>query len=345
MKNSKTTDKKFLISAKKVLLTYPKCPLLLDKVLEKLKKIFSNNIIESYVICKELHQDGSPHIHAYVKTLKKNSTINCNKYDLIDEDKSYHGQYESVRDENYVIEYILKGIKSREDPNYLISENLIDRVTDLGVFIKTEESLLKLAENGEVDKALELYKKAYPFKYLHNHAQIRKSFTELALIKSGDITPKFKFKDYYISPALQQFLDNYNPNKTVVLLGEAGYGKTQFLIAWLKEVKKLNPLVINNVDSLRLFNKAAHDVIIFDDCGKWHLPAREELIKYLDSEVPTTHSIKHGSVAIDKVSRFVVENIDPKAILEGDKAIQRRIQVIRIEESLIPKEVLDKDKN
>lgn len=348
MKNLKTTDKKykkFQISSKKVLLTYPKCPWLLDKVLENLKKIFSNNIIESYVMCRELHEDGTPHIHVYVKTLKKNSTANCNRYDLTDGDESYHGQYESVRDENLLIEYILKGIQSREDPNYLISENLINRVTDLGVFLRTEESLLKLAESGQVEKAIELYRRTYPFKYLHNHAQIRKSFTELALIKTGYITPKFKFKDYYISPALQKFLDNYDPNKTVILLGEAGFGKTQFIIAWLKEILKINPLIINNVDSIRSFNKAIHGAIVFDDCGKWQYLVREELIKYLDSEVPTTHSIKHGSVSIDKVPRFVIENKDPKAILEGDKAIQRRIQVHRVETSLIPKEVLDKDKD
>lgn len=102
---------------------------------------------------------------------------------------------------------------------------------------------------------------------------------------------------------------------------------------------KFNPLVINNKDALRFFNNDTHNAIIFDDCSWPEDINREELIKLIDSEQPTTHSIKHSSVMINKSTpRFVIVNYaNPWSHIQlsistvyQDPAVKRRINIITL---------------
>jgi CMP-2-keto-3-deoxyoctulosonic acid synthetase len=51
-------------------LTYPRCPLSKQEVLEALQSLPGAKITE-YVICEERHASGLPHLHAFVKYGKK----------------------------------------------------------------------------------------------------------------------------------------------------------------------------------------------------------------------------------------------------------------------------------
>ena len=59
----------------------------------------------------------------------------------------------------------------------------------------------------------------------------------------------------------------------------------------------LNPLVINNFDSIKSFNEGIHIAIIIDDATLKTLK-EEQLIKSLDSEDKTTFRVTHGSMII-----------------------------------------------
>ncbi len=331
-------ENSFRISSKKLFLTYPQCSIPLNDVLNQLKIIFDSYIIESYVISQEQHIDGNPHLHCFIKTFKKNCTRNCRKFDLVYNGTTFHGKYESVKHENNTIEYILKDIVHRDSPNYLISSNLAERVHQLGIFMGVDQTIIQLAENGNINRALELYKEAKPAQFLANHDHIRKSLTKLALLKSGWAKPKFQFKDFILDKELQKILDNYNQNKTLILVGQPGTGKTQFITSFIQEILGINPLVINNLDAIRYFNPDKHGAIVFDDCPAWDNKTREEIIKLIDSEVPTTHDIKHGSVLINNSTpRFLILNPPlPYNLTKKDKAIQRRIQIVQLNQSLIP---------
>jgi hypothetical protein len=102
-------------------------------------------------------------------------------------------------------------------------------------------------------------------------------------------------------------------------------------------------MIINNMDGLRFYDNNVNDAIIFDDCN-WdpNIP-REELIKLLDSEVPTTHNIKHSTIQIKKPTpRIIIGNErEPwlnNSKLKGDKdpyqdnAVKRRIIIFEHEE-------------
>jgi DNA replication protein DnaC len=53
----------------------------------------------------------------------------------------------------------------------------------------------------------------------------------------------------------------------LVLIGNPGTGKTQMVMAFLKDVLQLKPMIINNMDGLRFYDNNVNDAIIFDDCN------------------------------------------------------------------------------
>jgi len=56
------------IRAKGWFLTYPKCDVTPQAALEYLKE---KHTITEYVIAQEQHQDGTNHLHAFIKTEKR----------------------------------------------------------------------------------------------------------------------------------------------------------------------------------------------------------------------------------------------------------------------------------
>lgn len=67
------------LQGKKYLLTFPKCTLSKEEVLEALKTAHG---IEEYTIARELHQDGTPHIHACIVLSNSPNTTNMRHFDI-----------------------------------------------------------------------------------------------------------------------------------------------------------------------------------------------------------------------------------------------------------------------
>jgi len=97
-------------------------------------------------------------------------------------------------------------------------------------------------------------------------------------------------------------------------------------------------LILNHHDGMRFFKEGLHTGILFDDCTGWDDKTREEVIKLIDSEGPTTHNVKHGSVIINKATpRIIVMNPPlPKIFTKEDGAIQGRYILHTLKGSLIP---------
>lgn len=75
--------------AKGWFLTWPKCPMDKKEALEILQE--TGTVVE-YVVASELHADGTPHLHAFVKYASKVS-FKANKWDL----GVYHGNYQVAK--------------------------------------------------------------------------------------------------------------------------------------------------------------------------------------------------------------------------------------------------------
>lgn len=118
------------IQCKSWFCTWPQCPLSKEealKILDSKKEDFS---IVEYVICEEKHEDGNPHLHAFLK-LSKKKTFNSNLFDL---DK-YHGNYQTCKSWRAVIQYVKK------DGDYISNFDVKKALSKKGKWKK--EDLLK----------------------------------------------------------------------------------------------------------------------------------------------------------------------------------------------------------
>lgn len=84
-------------------LTYPRCDSTKERILEHLQSI---DTVREYVICDELHADGTPHRHAYVKF---DSGLRPSEFTPTLDVDGHHGNYQAVRSFRAVVKYVSKG--------------------------------------------------------------------------------------------------------------------------------------------------------------------------------------------------------------------------------------------
>jgi len=130
--NKPKNKKEFRICSKSLYLTYPKCDLDNQVILKYFKEILSSRIIKDYLIVREFHKDGNPHIHVYLKLHKPFNTYKQNSLDIIINDNIFHGNYQSAKNPNNIIQYLLKDITNKFDNNLLFSDSIKNRIDLLG---------------------------------------------------------------------------------------------------------------------------------------------------------------------------------------------------------------------
>jgi Geminivirus Rep catalytic domain len=112
-KVEKKKNKTFRLQGKHLFLTYPQVALSREEALEQIKEKVLPRRIEEYVISTEKHSTGTEHLHVYVKLDKASDIENKNRLDLETEGKEgkekKHGNYQSCRSYNNVVNYIIKG--------------------------------------------------------------------------------------------------------------------------------------------------------------------------------------------------------------------------------------------
>lgn len=125
-------------------LTYPKCPLSPQQALALLENLPIHQEFKEYVICQEPHEDGSPHLHAFLK-YKTKVQFGPRRWDI----DSYHGHYEPAQSWRAVEKYCKKGGNyiSNFDLNAAASKKASGRSLNKRIL---EEDLLDLVDEGEV---------------------------------------------------------------------------------------------------------------------------------------------------------------------------------------------------
>lgn len=95
--------------AKGWFLTYPQCPCPMDDCLADLKDSLANQKLQivEYIICEEKHKDGHPHLHAFIK-LDKRVRFKADRFDIIYDGETYHGNYQIAKSWDAVKGYVKK---------------------------------------------------------------------------------------------------------------------------------------------------------------------------------------------------------------------------------------------
>ena len=173
---------KYRLAAKNLALTYPNCELTKEEVLELLQCKLAGNL-ESYVISKEKHETGLPHIHVYLKLDKLINIRSEHYFDL----KEYHGNYQSVKSKGNWIEYIMKG------GDFITNLAIKD-----GKILKYYDQLINLVKEGKLETALkELESNGDSKDLLKNYSRYRSNLIDF----NSKVNPplnrsKYKKGDY-----------------------------------------------------------------------------------------------------------------------------------------------------
>lgn len=331
-------DKRYFeIKAKKLFFTYPKCPIQPEKALEQLKvifrKTFGKDILE-YTITREQHKDLNFHLHCFFQLNSALRTRKDKAFSLKKGDQHFRGNYQGVLNKEAVLKYILK----RPWGSPLMSKNLNERFRD-SKLLSLEETMMLLAEEGHIQRALDLYRKEKPKKFLMNHDRIEKSLQKLYAKKVGLVT-KFPISSFNVPKEMEEWFKD-NKGKTLWVSGPSGVGKTQLLLSMAHKYG-MKPLRVTHRNDLEDFNPNEHKFLLFDD---FTFPnKREDIIHYIESEEKASVDIKFGKKAIPgDTQKAVASNFSPNEsfqTIEKNEALLRRIHHVETRKTLF-----DKNKN
>nr|WPR18641.1 MAG: replication polyprotein [Chemarfal virus 204] len=188
--NKKSSPKKFRLQSKNFFLTYPRCEVSKDEAMVQLKHLLPD--IQYCAIAKELHKDGTPHLHVLLTLPKKKEITNQTFFDL----GTYHGNYQSARNNEDVKEYIFKSDLTPLEYGVWESNKQTEvqkRAMDNKKIIDTP--LHTLIDNGEIS--------------IYNYKQVR----EAKMLYNLD---KIDVPDYM-------------PKECIWIYGQTGIGKSRYI--------------------------------------------------------------------------------------------------------------------
>jgi len=235
--------KEFRIRSKELFLTYPQSGgLELQDLINKLDNVLNTYTLKDYILSKELHEDGNPHIHVYLKTIKRVDIINPRYFDIELNGVTFHPNVQPAKKAGNVIKYILKCVQSKIDVNLLFSKGISSRIDENAEFLNAFEAANLLAKAGKIKEALLLYENNNVDWYNKHHIALEKSLRGLNMREMG-FSAKFNFNAYSLPSGMAEQLDfARNNSKSVVLLGNSGTGKSMFVESYCIHLLKLKPL-------------------------------------------------------------------------------------------------------
>lgn len=135
------------------MLTWPQCPLVKEYVLEHLKKLVPSTYI---TVSEEAHEDGSPHLHAFLAFAEKFNTRNCKFFNLtgLDENSAYKSWQANIKNTPTrlkAIEYVQKDGNFVEFGKRPINNDQEKVQTRIDAYLSIKQhGLLRSVQNGDI---------------------------------------------------------------------------------------------------------------------------------------------------------------------------------------------------
>lgn len=301
----------FRFSAKRVLLTYSQiCD---DFTKESVLYDLSERIdIMRYTIGEESHTNGGRHIHCVLVFERKLDSRDVSLFDIGCNGHDHHpnirpiqrGQAHLNRAEEYV---------TKDDPTPMT--NWEAKLT-WGEILDT---------SIDKDEFMRLVRKNYPRDFCLAHKRLEEM--ALATWKPGSKNTIYQWEPTYDwNPPNVLTTTTLLPNRSIVVIGPAGCGKT----TWAKLIAPKPALFCRHLDSLSLIQDE-HQSVVFDDLCFRHLPAQTQKFLVDMNDLAEIH-IRYKVARISAgVMRIFTANEFPFEVSENHiDAIERRIQRINL---------------
>ena len=295
------------MNSKSFFLTYPQSNI--DKN-EFLLFARTKGTLVEYVIGRELHADGTPHLHAALKyTEAIRGTIR-----LFD----FEGRHPNIQSPRA---FLACKRYCKKDGDFIENEAVeVDQIEPRSISQVCQETLLE--EDWYVYCINEKIGFQYASWFWHRFHM------DIVTIHQDDNI------EGQISEPLASFLWNIQQYPVLGVIGPTGCGKT----SWAKSWAPKPALFVSHIDQLRMFKPGFHKVIIiifflyksiiFDDIDVCHYP-RTSQIHLMDFHNTRAIHIRHV-IATIPAGTVKVFTANTNFCLIEDPAIARRIKIVRV---------------
>ncbi|AEC03075.1 replication associated protein [Sida golden yellow vein virus-Malvastrum [CU:Camaguey 177:09]] len=265
--------KRFKINAKNYFITYPDCSLNKEEALSQLLNL-STPVNKKFIkICRELHQNGKPHLHVLMQFEGKYACKNNRFFDLVSPTRSahFHPNIQGAKSSSDVKSYIAKDGDTLE-----WGEFQIDGRSARGGCQSANDSYAKALNADSVDSAMAVLKEEQPKDFVLQNHNIRSNLERIFAKAPEPWTPPFPLSSFTAVPdEMQAWVDGYfgtdpaaRPERPVSIIveGDSRTGKTM----WARALGPHNYLSGHLDFNSRVFsNQVEYNVI--DDVAPHYL--------------------------------------------------------------------------
>ncbi|AGS77269.1 AC1 [Hemidesmus yellow mosaic virus] len=270
---------RFSINAKNYFLTYPRCSLTKEETIEQLRNLQYPTNLKYIKVCRELHENGEPHLHVLLQFEGKYNCTSDRFFDLSHPScsASFHPNIQRAKSSSDVKAYIGKDGDTLDWGEFQVDDEICKRRPEIC------KRCIRLSNNaGSKQEALNIIKELMPKDYVLQYHNLHSNFDR---IFTSAIPP---YKSPFLSSSFDQVPDELEewvsenvlpatarPERpiSIVVEGDSRTGKT----LWARSLGPHNYLCGHLDLSPRVFsNDAWYNVI--DDVDPHYLKHFKEFM-------------------------------------------------------------------
>lgn len=290
------------------------------------------------ITCRELHENGTPHYHAYIVFAARVTTRNMRVFDF----KNVHPNIRVDMSDDAIVKYVTKGgdyISEGVD----VDAYLMVKAKKVGPQETAYRQAAEFARKGEMVKAASIMTANACGEYTKWHDKIEKAWDMMYTREREEAAPAKVYDAGWTTPLaeldLNAKIEGEDYVRTHVLVGPAGIGKTELALHLLRKAGCRFPVVVTNIEQLKAHHRA--DGVLFDECNvnvregnvlPWPVEAQIGLVDTMhDRSLPARNV---NAVLRRHVIRILTTNNLSRAIDVTSEAVARRVTVHALEDKL-----------
>ncbi|AFV48342.1 rolling-circle replication protein [Blechum interveinal chlorosis virus] len=272
----------FSIKAKNYFITYPHCDLPKEAALEQLKNLHTP-VNKKYIkICRELHENGEPHLHVLIQFEGKYNCTNHRQFDLVSPVRSahFHPNIQGAKSSSDVKSYI-----SKDGDTIDWGEFQIDGRTARGGQHTANDAAAEALNASSKEDAMRIIKEKLPKEFLFQFHNLSSNLDKIFAKAPEPWVPPFQLSSFtHVPEDMQEWADDYfgrgsaaRPERpiSIIVEGDSRTGKTM----WARSLGSHNYLSGHLDFNSRVYsNEVEYNVI--DDVSPQYLKLKhwKELI-------------------------------------------------------------------
>lgn len=299
----------FRVSAKNFFVTYPQCNLSKNTLIIFLKSKFPT---ATYIlVSEEQHEDGSPHLHAFISTSIKKDI----KSETYLDTAGFHPNIQAAREPAKVIEYVAK------------HGNILEWGTRPVFNSGKNADYSQLLQATTKEEFMNVCQQQFPHEYIFQHDRVQyycdqKFQQRLALYKP-------RFTEFITPNVVQQWIDqrkSADRPRSLILWGPSRLGKTELARSFGKH------MYFNLYFDIRLWDDTA-EYAVWDDLDSWAKFPYKQWIGAQQQFTVTDKYARKRTVQWGKPS-IVLMNEDPASIEWNYEWIKANCFILKISNKL-----------